>query len=138
MLLRAVIDPGVLVAALLSPSGAPADLVRRWLDGAFEMVVSPQLLAELGRVLARPKFRPYVTLEEAERYLGLLARGAVIAHDPVAPQPITPDPGDDYLISLAVATGVHVLVSGDPHLTGLRDLDPPVLTPREFLGRLPG
>jgi predicted nucleic acid-binding protein len=42
---RAVLDPNILIAALLSPAGAPAQLVGRWLGGAFELVVSETLLA---------------------------------------------------------------------------------------------
>jgi len=45
---------------------------------------------------------------------------------------LTPDPGDDYLVSLAQATGADYLVSGDAHLTGLDDARPPVLTARQF------
>ena len=33
-----------------------------WLDGSFELIVCPLLLAELERALLRPKFRPYVTV----------------------------------------------------------------------------
>ena len=49
---------------------------------------------------------------------------------------LTPDPGDDYLVALARAAKVHVLVSGDPHLSELKQARPPVLTPRAFLRRL--
>jgi len=49
---RAVLDPNVLVSALLSRSGAPAQIVARWLRGEFELVLSELLLAELGRALA--------------------------------------------------------------------------------------
>jgi predicted nucleic acid-binding protein len=30
---RVVLDPGVLIAAVLSPKGAPAELLRHWLAG---------------------------------------------------------------------------------------------------------
>jgi uncharacterized protein len=57
---RVVLDPGVLIAAVLSPKGAPAELLRHWLAGDYELVVSDKLLAELKRVLLRPKFRKYL------------------------------------------------------------------------------
>lgn len=56
--MRAVLDPNVLVSAVLSPRGAPADVLRAWHDGRFELVVSPHLLDGLERVLAYPKLRP--------------------------------------------------------------------------------
>jgi putative PIN family toxin of toxin-antitoxin system len=136
-LIRAVINTGVLVSALISSRGAPARLLLAWRDGAFELVVSPHLLGELARVLRRPKFVPYVTSDEAASYVAMFARDAVVVEDPEALPGLTPDPGDDYLVALARAAAADVLVSGDPHLTGLRDPRPPVLSPRAFLNRLP-
>jgi len=53
---RVVIDPGVLVSAFISTrKAAPALLVDALLDGHFEMIVSPKLIAELTDVLGREK-----------------------------------------------------------------------------------
>jgi predicted nucleic acid-binding protein len=49
---RAVLDTNVLISAFLSPQAAPARAIRAWLDGRFELIVSPLLLAELERALA--------------------------------------------------------------------------------------
>lgn len=135
-MLRVALDAGVLVAALISPHGTPARLLLAWRGGAFELVVSPKLLRELGRVMAREKFRRYVSLDEAEEYVRTIQRGATLAADPPDPPPVTPDPGDDYLLALARAAKAHFLVSGDPHLTELTDTTPPVLTPRKLFDRL--
>ena len=135
-MVRAVLDTGVLIAALLSASGAPAALVQAWLQGHFDLIVSPKLLAELQRVLLRRKFRRYVTEEEASAYVRMFARLAEVTPDPEAQERLTPDPGDDYLVALARAADADLLVSGDPHLTGLTEAVPPVLTPRRFLERL--
>jgi uncharacterized protein len=133
---RIVFDPGVLIAALLSAKGAPAGLLIAWRRGAFDLVLSPKLLAELGRVLARPKLRRYLSEEDAESYVVLLKRAGVLVEDPPEPPPLTPDPGDDDLVALARAAGARYLISGDRHLTGLQDADPPVLTPRQMLSML--
>jgi putative PIN family toxin of toxin-antitoxin system len=94
---RAVLDPGVLVAALISKKGAPAQILLRWRASHFELVVSPLLLRELGKVLTRDKFRRYVSLDEAEHYVRMILRGATLITDPPEPPALTPDPGDDYL-----------------------------------------
>ncbi|HEV2282061.1 MAG TPA: putative toxin-antitoxin system toxin component, PIN family [bacterium] len=133
---RAVLDPGVLIAALLSPAGAPAQLLRRWIDGEFELIVSPKLLNELGAVLLRPKFTSYVTQDETRAFLSLLEQMATVAADPPSVPGSSPDPGDDYLVALAGAAAAQYLVSGDAHLTGLRRQEPPVVTPRRFLSLL--
>jgi uncharacterized protein len=48
---RAVLDPNVLISALIAPAGTPATLVASWLSGRFELVVSERLVGELERAL---------------------------------------------------------------------------------------
>ena len=130
---RAVLDPGVLVSALITPTGTPAKLLSSARGGSFELVVSPLLLDELRLVLHREKFRRYVDLDVVDQYIELLGRDAATAADPTVPPPIRcADPDDDYLIALA-HTCSAALVSGD---SDLRDLSGkiPVFTPAEYLG----
>lgn len=134
-MIRAVLDPGVLIAALISSQGAPARLLTLWLEGAFEVVVSPKLLGELSTVLRRSKFRRYVTEDEAEQYVDVLRRLAIILEDPEEVEAVSADPKDDYLMALAGGAGA-IVVSGDSHLTEIVNPDPAVVTPREFVDRL--
>jgi predicted nucleic acid-binding protein len=87
-------------------------------------------------VLARPRFRRWISTPTAAEFIAGLQESAVIIDDPPEPAALTPDPDDDYLIGLAQAGGADYLVSGDRHLTELPDPDPPVLTPRQFLALL--
>ena len=129
---RAVLDPGVLVSALITPTGTPAKLLSVSRSGSFELVVSPLLLEELKLVLLREKFRRYVDLDAVDQYVGLLGRDAAMAADPAEPPPIRcADPDDDYLIALAHSRSA-ALVSGDGHLLELAG-EIPVFTPSEFL-----
>ncbi len=100
------------------------------------MICSALLLAELERVLLRPKFRTYASESEVRAFLALLNRLATIVPDPPPLPGITPDPKDDYLVALARSSSARVLVSGDRHLCDLVDPQPAVLTPRAFLDRL--
>jgi predicted nucleic acid-binding protein len=59
-----------------------------------------------------------------------------MAKDPPGPPAVTRDPGDDYLVALAVGAGADVLVSGDRDLTDVQVAGVSVLTPRAFLERL--
>jgi uncharacterized protein len=131
---RIVLDPNVLVAALLSKSGAPAQLVVRWLAGEFELVVSEALLDELARALAYPKIHNRVADGEAGAFVELLRGGGRLAPDPEASAHRSADPGDDYLLALAQAERA-VLVSGDQHILALAG-ELPILTPRAFLDTL--
>jgi uncharacterized protein len=133
---RAVLDPNVLVAALLTPHGACAQLLAELAAGAFEIVTSPNLLDELDDALKRDKFRAYWTEAEASAYVEDLRGASIVVDDPgVGNHLVSSDPDDDYLIALAHSAGAVALVSGDKHLTQLRG-KVPVFTPREFLDSL--
>jgi uncharacterized protein len=134
---RAVLDPNVLIAAAIRPDGAPAECLRAHAAGSFDLVVSPLLLAELGAVLAREKFRPFLTSEQAVRLVNALARDSHLADDPVERQPVSRDPTDDYLIALARSVSAHVLVTGDADLLVLDLPDLAIVSPREFIELLP-
>jgi putative PIN family toxin of toxin-antitoxin system len=133
---RAVLDPNVLIASLLSRDGAPAQIVSRWLAGEFELVLSEALLAELERALAYPKVRKRIAEDEARAFVDLLRQAVRLAPDPEAPARRSADPGDDYLLALAEAERA-VLVSGDQHLLALAG-GLPILTPRAFLDAVAG
>jgi len=132
---QAVLDPNVVVSAVLSRAGTPAALLRAWLDGAYELIVSPALLGELERVLGYPKIASRVSPDEARELLDVLRQQARIIGDPDnAPSVRSPDPNDDYLICLAEAAPA-VIVSGDSDLLGLTE-QIPVYTPAAFLALL--
>lgn len=132
--MRAVCDPNVLIAALFSRSGTPAQLVSRWLAGEFELVVSEALIAELERALSYPKVRRRISEDEAGAFVRLLRQAVPLAADPEAPARRSADSGDDYLLALAEQERA-VLVSGDQHVLTLAG-ELPILTPRAFLDTL--
>jgi putative PIN family toxin of toxin-antitoxin system len=134
--LRVVFDPNVLVSAVITPVGPPAEALDAWRNGEFDLIVSPRLLDELEDVLLRPKFRAYVSPEQVGAYVEALAAEALAFDDVADPPRVTPDPDDDYLIALARAAGAALLVSGDKHLLDLADPPVGVITPRDLLERL--
>jgi putative PIN family toxin of toxin-antitoxin system len=131
---RVVLDPNVLISALLSPSGPPAQAVSRWLAGDFELIVSESLLRELDDALAYPKLRRRVAADEAAAFHDLLRRAAILAPEPPAGSHHAADPDDDYLLALAEAERA-LLVTGDEHLLSLAD-DLPIVTARTFVESL--
>ncbi len=135
-MIRAVIDPGVLIAGLITPGGVPAAIIGAWTRGAFELVVSHLLLEELTTTLLRPKFRRWATESDVVAFVEVLRHAAVIVEDPAEVEPISRDPNDDYLVALAREARAHVLVSSDGDLTSIEGNDPPVVTPRRFLSSL--
>jgi len=131
--LRAVVDPGVLISAFLFPGGPPARLYLLWIGGEFEIIACPRLLHELDTVLRRPTFRRHATLEQVDTFVDAVRRNADMRSDPASVPALSRDPKDDYLIALARAARADALVSGDRDLTELTTIVPPVRTPAEFL-----
>jgi putative PIN family toxin of toxin-antitoxin system len=132
--LRAVLDPNVLISALLAPTGPSAGLLGRWPRGEFELVVSDELLAELSRTLVYPKVRARVTPEQADALVALLRRGAIVAASPdEPPQGSSRGVEDDQLLALAATTD-SILVTWKADLLNLQEL--PVESPASFLRRV--
>ena len=134
--MRVVLDANVLVSAVISTAGPPRQIVAAWIVGRFELVASPALFEELRDVLDRPRLRRWVSTATAANFIDGLAEDAEVIDDPPAQPALSPDPDDDYLITLARAAQADYLVSGDRHLLDLADPEPPVLTPRQFLDLL--
>lgn len=53
--MRAVVDTNIWVSALISPKGAPAQVLQAYRDGRFRLVTSEKLLDEVRDVLNRPR-----------------------------------------------------------------------------------
>jgi putative PIN family toxin of toxin-antitoxin system len=82
--IRVVADANVLVSAALSRDPrAPSVLVLdAALDGRIELITSPTLLGELASVLARPRLRRYLSIDDAERFVADLAGVTSLTEDP--------------------------------------------------------
>jgi putative PIN family toxin of toxin-antitoxin system len=130
--IRAVLDTNVYVAAVLSRTGAPAQLVTALAEGLYDAVACPLLLGELEAVLSRPKIASRVTPETARDYLAWLSRVVAVEADPTPIPRVCADPGDDYLLALAVSGRAQVIVSGDAHLLDLTSAETRVMPPAAF------
>lgn len=133
-MIRAVVDPGVWVSALISPIGTPAAILAALVRNEIAVIASPRLLKELATVLARPKLRRWCTQVQADSFITQLAHQAELHPDIAYPPAHTRDPKDDYLVALAHAHSAQ-LVSGDKDILDA-PLRPPALSPRQLLDQL--
>jgi putative PIN family toxin of toxin-antitoxin system len=134
--LRAVPDTNVLITAAIKPAGLCRELLDAAIAGQWQPVVSPLLLSELEDVLRRPKFGAKITDATIQEFIAGLAAISEIATDPPSTTTRSRDLKDDYLLDLALAANVDVLISGDQDLTDLESPGVLIQTPRDFLTRI--
>jgi uncharacterized protein len=135
--IRVVVDPGVFISALIGARGGAPDLVvRAFIDDRIIVFASPALIAELERVLARPKFTRYVDERMRREFVDRIRRHAAVVDDPLAVPAATRDPKDDYLIALPRREEVDAVISGDGDLLDAELDDLAVWTPRQLADRL--
>ena len=132
--LRTVVDTNVMISRLLRPPSVPGQAMRRAVDEGT-LLVSEATMSELADVLARPKFDPYVSIEERQQFLLLLGR--IVEMVPILHRiRACRDPRDDKFLEVAVNGEADFLISGDRDLV---DLHPfrgiPIVTPAEFVAR---
>lgn len=122
------------VSGLINPFGTPARVIQAVTHRDVIAVVTQHLLDELAGVLARSKFRRWVTSADVAAFVEALGREADLRPEPGAVPARVRDPDDDYLVAVAEAARA-VIVTGDADLLEA-DLTPPAITPRNLIERL--
>lgn len=141
-----VIDTNVWVSALLNRKGFPARIKDAWVNGEFEVVISPPLLQEIREVLNRPRIKDKYDLTEDEisQFIELLLRRAVVMLI-AGRMKLCRDERDNMFLETAIAAGAEYLISRDDDLKGDSDLTEQmrahgveILTVSNFLQKLAG
>jgi putative PIN family toxin of toxin-antitoxin system len=134
--MRVVIDTNVLVSSALSNKAAPARIFEKFRDGAFELVVSQEILAEYRKALGYEHVRKLhgLSLREIEDLVDELADLCVLVTLPGGTISISADPDDDKFLKCAYRGRAEYIVSGDKHLLSLKSYgDIQIVSPAVFL-----
>jgi len=115
-----VFDTNVLVSAV-GWRGPEHELFERCKAGELRLAISPELLAELERVLRYPKLG--FTEEEIEGFISDLLSHASTVSPSRTVEVVEEDPDDNRVIECALAAGAWWIVSGDKHLLGLEEYE---------------
>jgi uncharacterized protein len=130
---KAVLDTNVFVSGVFF-SGPPFHILQAWKDGKIQLAVSPDILEEYRRVgESLAEEHPAIYLEPVIAYV---IQNAVTFSAPPLPERVCEDPDDDKFLACALASGCHLIVSGDKHLlkvSGYQNIE--VLRPRDFLNK---
>lgn len=136
--MRAVIDTGVFVSALIHNQGTTGDVLRALRDGRFTAIYTTDIVVEIIDVLGGVQFRTKYQIEPGDitALVNLIRlRGELVT--PGRKVTACRDPKDDKFLEAALATPTDCIVSGDSDLLELNPFEEiPVLRPAEFLARL--
>jgi hypothetical protein len=129
---RVVLDTNLLISAALAPQGKPRRVLT-WVRTNARLIASLPLLKEVRTRLERPKFRKYLSVEDAERFV---LDFAAVCEKPALSGSIRVcrDPDDDMVLETAVAGRADCIVTGDQDLLVLDPFQEiRILVPANFL-----
>jgi uncharacterized protein len=130
--MRVLLDTNVLASAAAT-RGLCADVLWEVLV-EHELIVCPQILSELRRIL-RDKFA--APSELIEDFVGLLQQDAIIASQDDLPKVALKDKDDLGILAAAKSGDAHVIVTGDKELQNLRQFSGiKIVSPRQFWQQL--
>ena len=130
--MRVVLDTNVIISGLLFPGGPPDRIVRAVLAGGLANATSPDLLAELQKVLKKKFSLPENRLAGM---MMLLSDASEIVYPLERIEVIRADPPDNRVLECAVTSRADAIVTGDTkHLLKMKSYRGiPILSPVDFI-----
>jgi len=132
--MRVVLDTSVLVSFLLTRGRVISAIIEQWETGRLEVIVSPQLIAELQRVAEDERLATRLRPGALEVLLRALAENAEVVAGELELPGVTEDPDDDMVVACAVEGNAAYIITRDQHLLEMgayRDIV--VVRPEEFV-----
>ena len=130
--MRVVIDTNVLVSAFFWSQSIPAKVLLKATDQST-LLFSIPTLAELIRVLERPKFHRYIKPVPSRDFVSVLLQDAEMVEINTSIQACR-DPRDDIFLEAAVNGNADFIISGDEDLLEMHPFKGvKIMNPTEFL-----
>ena len=131
---KVVIDTNVIISAAISEDNVPAEIFELLLLEEVENYTSQEIIDEVINVFHRPKFIKLIS----EKDINFMVEKYLIFSKKVEPKQkfslVKDDSKDNMFIDCAVEANVDYIISGDPHLLGIKVFkNIKIITPREFL-----
>ena len=114
--LRIVLDTNVFISAYFW-EGNERNVLRKCRDGDFQLVVSPEILDELAKVLDLKFDVPKSNIDE---YITELLLFSEIVFPEGKVDIVKEDPSDNTIIETALMGNAHSVITGDGHLLRLK------------------
>ena len=125
-MIRVVLDTNVFLSGVLTPGRAPAKLLELVLSGKLKLLISPPIIQEIQRVFHYPGIikvikKRKLESKELEEAVFRIMRVAHITPGAVNVEGVAADPSDDMFLACALEGQADYIISGDHHLTDLKD-----------------
>ena len=132
--MKAVLDTGVFISALIASESLPYRAVDLWTSKRFDLVTSEYQIEELREVSRYPRVSRLVVPHEVGAIINRLRKQATVLRN-LPTVDYSPDPKDNPILATAIAGKVQYIVSGDKK--DMLDLERvegiPVVTVRAFV-----
>ncbi len=136
--MKIVLDTNVLISALFW-LGPPHKLLKLIESGNLTLCITPPLLEELGDVLSRPFFSPFIKKHNTscEELIAAIFEIAELYSDKEIGTVVKNDPDDDRILSCALVSEAKYIDTGDNHLLYLKKWSNiSILSPQQFLNHI--
>ena len=133
---KIVLDTNVLISALRSRRGASYAVLQR-IGEAWEPLISVPLILEYEAVGKREAERLGIPISTVDAIVSAFCFAGRETNVHFRVRPFLADPGDEFLLELAVAGAADAIVTHNVrHFAGVEQFGVRVLTPREFLRKI--
>ena len=129
--MKVVLDANIYVSSLINAQGNPKRIMEWWEQNRFDVLVSPSIIDEVGRVLRYPRIvkRHRQDEEAIQRFLELLSSQAVMVGPTVVLDVIKEDQSDNRYLECAIEGKAQYIISGDKHLLQLGEYKGVIILP---------
>ncbi len=134
--MRIVLDTNITISNLISDKGNPAKIVRWWLEGEYDVLVTQSIVDEILRVTGYERIqKKYARVRENSlEFVALISEQAVWVEPKEKLDVIAADESDNRYVECAAAGNAQYIVTGDEHLLGLKEYEGiAILTPAAFV-----
>lgn len=131
-----ILDTNVLLSGLHAARSPPVEILDAWRKGRFGLATSNEQIEEFRRAARYPQLASHLPRGSIGRVVNEL-RSAKVVLERLRREGDAPDPGDDYLLAMAIAAGADFLVTGDKPLLAVKRVGHArIVTPRRFAAML--
>jgi uncharacterized protein len=124
-MIRIVVDTNVFVSAIIKPASFPGKIVDLIGEGLVRLVISQDIITEIKQVFLYPKIKRLhrFSPKQINQYLAEISETATITAGNIQINGVKDDSKDNKYLECAVEGRADFIISGDHHLTDLKEFE---------------